>query len=47
LVIHSINGSQQGIGLYQKMGYRQVGVFEKEGIMDGEFIDVMIMEKLL
>lgn len=29
------------------MGYRQVGVFEKQGVMDGAFIDVMIMEKLL
>lgn len=39
--------NQGGQGLYQKMGYRQVGVFEKQGVMDGEFIDVMIMEKLL
>ncbi len=29
------------------MGYREVGVFEKQGIMDGEHVDIMIMEKLL
>jgi L-amino acid N-acyltransferase YncA len=29
------------------IGYRQVGVFEKQGVMDGAFIDVLIMEKLL
>ncbi|GGE81363.1 arsinothricin resistance N-acetyltransferase ArsN1 family A [Priestia taiwanensis] len=36
-----------GQGLYHKMGYREVGVFEKQGVMDGKHIDVMIMEKLL
>lgn len=36
-----------GQGLYRKMGYRQVGVFEKQGVMDGALIDVLIMEKLL
>jgi phosphinothricin acetyltransferase len=29
------------------MGYREVGIFEKQGVMDGELIDVMSMEKLL
>nr|WP_143013455.1 arsinothricin resistance N-acetyltransferase ArsN1 family A [Paenibacillus jilunlii] len=47
IVLFTFPFNQSGQGLYQKMGYRQVGVFEKQGIMDGEFIDVMIMEKLL
>ncbi|AIQ32488.1 GCN5 family acetyltransferase [Paenibacillus sp. FSL P4-0081] len=34
-------------GLYRKSGYREVGVFEKQGKLDGRMIDVMIMEKLL
>jgi len=29
------------------MGYRQVGIFKNQGILDGRFIDVMAMEKLL
>jgi phosphinothricin acetyltransferase len=33
-------------GLYQKGGYREVGVFKKQGILDGHFVDVMIMEKV-
>ncbi|ETT32961.1 phosphinothricin acetyltransferase [Paenibacillus sp. FSL R7-269] len=33
--------------MYRKMGYRQVGLLEKQGIIDKTFIDVMIMEKLL
>ncbi len=27
------------------MGYREVGIFEKQGKLDGEFVDVMAMEK--
>ncbi|HDX9580264.1 TPA: N-acetyltransferase [Bacillus pseudomycoides] len=34
-----------GQGLYHSMGYREVGVFEKQGKLDGEFVDVMAMEK--
>lgn len=47
IVLFTFPFNQSGQGLYKKMGYRQVGVFEKQGIMDGQFIDVMIMEKLL
>ncbi|MGH0968686.1 arsinothricin resistance N-acetyltransferase ArsN1 family A [Bacillus paranthracis] len=34
-----------GQGLYRSMGYREVGVFEKQGKLDGVFVDVMTMEK--
>ncbi|WP_340026816.1 arsinothricin resistance N-acetyltransferase ArsN1 family A [Paenibacillus sp. FSL K6-1096] len=47
IVLFTFPFNENGQGLYRKMGYRQVGVFEKQGVMDGEFIDVMIMEKLL
>lgn len=36
-----------GQGLYRRMGYREVGVFERQGLMDLQYIDVMIMEKIL
>ncbi|MNO54372.1 putative phosphinothricin acetyltransferase YwnH [compost metagenome] len=47
IVLFTFPFNYGGQGLYQKRGYRQVGVFEKQGVMDGAFIDVMIMEKLL
>ncbi|WP_156130706.1 arsinothricin resistance N-acetyltransferase ArsN1 family A [Paenibacillus durus] len=47
IVLFTFPFNQQGQGLYRKMGYREVGVFEKQGIIDNEYIDVMIMEKLL
>jgi L-amino acid N-acyltransferase YncA len=36
-----------GQGLYKKCGYREVGVFHNQGILDGNFVDVMAMEKVL
>ncbi|NHM32023.1 arsinothricin resistance N-acetyltransferase ArsN1 family A [Neobacillus terrae] len=36
-----------GQKLYHKMGYREVGVFQEQGEMDGKRVDVMAMEKLL
>lgn len=36
-----------GQGLYKKCGYCEVGVFHKQGILDGNFVDVMAMEKVL
>ncbi|UQZ37368.1 GNAT family N-acetyltransferase [Paenibacillus sp. PK3_47] len=47
IVLFTFPFNQGGQGLYMKMGYRQVGVFEKQGVMDGQFMDVMIMEKIL
>lgn len=36
-----------GQNLYRKAGYREVGVFQNQGMLDGNFVDVMAMEKLL
>ncbi|WP_342045344.1 arsinothricin resistance N-acetyltransferase ArsN1 family A [Bacillus sp. OTU530] len=47
LVLFTFPFNHLGQGLYRKSGYREVGVFEKQGILEGEYIDVMIMEKLL
>ncbi|WP_025691145.1 arsinothricin resistance N-acetyltransferase ArsN1 family A [Paenibacillus zanthoxyli] len=47
IVLFTFPFNQQGQGLYRKMGYREVGIFEKQGIIEEKHIDVMIMEKLL
>ncbi|MGK9250263.1 arsinothricin resistance N-acetyltransferase ArsN1 family A [Paenibacillus humicus] len=47
IVIFTFPFNKNGQGLYRKSGYREVGVFEKQGVIDGKFIDVMIMEKML
>ena len=47
IVLFTFPFNQVGQGLYKKRGYREVGVFKNQGILDGEFVDVMAMEKLL
>jgi hypothetical protein len=39
--------AELGQGLYRIKGYREVGVFKHQGILDNKFVDVMAMEKLL
>ncbi|WP_078546175.1 arsinothricin resistance N-acetyltransferase ArsN1 family A [Litchfieldia alkalitelluris] len=36
-----------GQSLYKKNGYREVGVFLNQGVLDGKLVDVMAMEKIL
>ncbi|GAA3332621.1 hypothetical protein GCM10020331_093490 [Ectobacillus funiculus] len=48
LVLFTFPFNHLGQGLYRKSGYREVGVFlKKQGILEGEHIDVMIMEKVI
>ncbi|KAF6599698.1 GNAT family N-acetyltransferase, partial [Paenibacillus sp. EKM208P] len=47
IVLFTFPFNEKGQRLYRKIGYREVGVFEKQGVMDGQYIDVMIMEKLI
>lgn len=47
IVLFTFSINLAGQKLYQKRGYRTVGTFEKQGILDGNRIDVTIMEKLL
>ncbi len=47
IVLFTFPNNIAGQRLYRKQGYREVGIFEKQGILDGNMIDVMIMEKML
>ncbi|MFT8321821.1 MAG: arsinothricin resistance N-acetyltransferase ArsN1 family A [Bacillus sp. (in: firmicutes)] len=47
LVLFTFPFNELGQGLYHKMKYREVGIFKNQGIVDGQFVDIMIMEKLL
>lgn len=47
IVLFTFPTNTLGQGLYTKMGYRKVGLFEKQGILDGKFVDVLAMEKIL
>ena len=47
IVLFTFPHNEPGRCLYRKAGYRQIGIFEKQGILDDQYIDVMAMEKLL
>ncbi|MFZ3591307.1 GNAT family N-acetyltransferase [Bacillus sp. DJP31] len=47
IVLSTFPFNRLGQSLYERVGYRVVGTYKNQGILDGEFVDVMIMEKFL
>ena len=47
IVLFTFPFNLNGQGLYRKLGYREVGTFREQGKLDGRFVDVAAMEKLL
>lgn len=39
--------NEPGKTLYRKFGFREVGIYKEQGLLDGRWVDVLIMEKLL
>jgi len=47
LVLATFPFNANGQGLYKKMGFYEVGTFKNHGQLDGKWVDVLWMEKLL
>ena len=47
IVLFTFPFNTLGQALYRKLGYREVGVFQEQGMLDGRLVDVMAMEKIL
>jgi phosphinothricin acetyltransferase len=47
LVLSTFKLNEAGQRLYKSLGFREVGTYEKQGILDDKWIDVTVMEKLL
>lgn len=47
IVLFTFAFNAGGQGLYRKFGYREVGTFREMGLLDGRFVDVTAMEKIL
>jgi len=47
IVLFTLPINAGGQALYRKFGYREVGVFIEQGKLDGVYVDVMAMEKIL
>jgi len=47
LVLAALPDNDAGVALYTRMGFSRVGVYREQGQLDGRWVDVLLMEKLL
>jgi L-amino acid N-acyltransferase YncA len=47
IVLSAFPFNQAGMRLYEKFGFRTVGIYHEQGLIDGHWVDTIIMEKLL
>ena len=47
LVLAAFPYNTAGMRLYQRHGFATVGIYHEQGLLDGQWVDVIIMEKLL
>jgi phosphinothricin acetyltransferase len=47
LVLSAFPFNPGGMALYERMGFRTVGIYEEQGQLDGRWVDTIVMEKLL
>jgi L-amino acid N-acyltransferase YncA len=47
MVLAAFPSNTAGMALYGRMGFRTVGIYREQGQLDGQWVDVIIMEKLL
>ncbi len=47
MVLAALAFNAAGVALYQRCGFTRVGVYREQGLLDGRWVDVLIMEKLL
>lgn len=47
MVLSAFPSNSGGVTLYERMGFRTVGIYKEQGMLDGRWVDTIIMEKLL
>jgi L-amino acid N-acyltransferase YncA len=47
IVLSAFPFNQAGMRLYERFGFRTVGIYREQGLVDGRWVDTIIMEKLL
>src|SRR5215218_10404562 len=47
LVLAAFPQNEAGMRLYTRFGFREVGIYREQGLLDGAWVDVVIMERLL
>lgn len=47
LVLSTFDFNEAGKNLYKALGFREVGTYMEQGMLDGKFINIIVMEKIL
>jgi len=47
MVLSAFPTNTSGVALYEKFGFRTVGIYREQGLLDGAWVDTIVMEKLL
>ena len=47
LVLACFPTNKAGVALYERLGFAAVGTYREQGLLDGRWVDVLIMERLL
>ena len=47
LVLAAFPFNRAGMALYERLGFRTVGTYREQGELDGQWVDVIVMERLL
>jgi phosphinothricin acetyltransferase len=47
LVLSAFPTNESGMALYTRLGFRTVGIYKEQGMLDGRWVDTIVMEKLL
>lgn len=47
MVLSAFPFNAAGMALYERFGFRRVGVYKEQGLLDGRWVDTIIMERLL
>lgn len=47
MVLSAFPWNTAGLALYEKHGFRTVGIYKEQGLLDGKWADTIVMEKIL
>jgi L-amino acid N-acyltransferase YncA len=47
MVLSAFPFNAAGMALYERLGFRTVGIYKEQGLVDGRWVDTIVMEKLL
>jgi phosphinothricin acetyltransferase len=47
LVLSAFPFNEAGMQAYRRAGFREVGIYREQGLLDGKWVDTIVMEKIL